>query len=431
MTPSSSAPVVISRVQRDPVATADGRNLQAPPPEPSAPSPGHVLYNSEDHSDLAFLVGEEEWRFPAHSFVLSKTGNATFHALLTTAKVSDVTRVKQIVLEDRQCVLQQSPLVLRLPNMQPDVFEQILRFIYTGQVSLSSVESTLRLIEPAQTFHLPELRSRCLAYISKHVSANNVLQVLKHLLAPAIHPQSTAAKITDSGASTSPCQDVECHEEDNRQNELVFKCFLIVDRHADAVLNSEAFDTLDYEMMVEIAKRDTLEVTSESIVFDAVMRWACRACKRERKELTAENKSEVLGKALFLVRYLLMTHEEFLRGPVSQGVLQKDDREVLLSRISGDSPTSSEALPEHLKGWKLSMERRRQSQLTSPNSDCLSGVTEASPSPSGSVLVAHPVSTPTVSSTDKKNGERKKKSMSKKLLNGVGDLVICVIQLLD
>ena len=42
---------------------------------PSAPSPGLVLFNSEEHSDIVFNVGvanESTWRFPAHSFIVAE-----------------------------------------------------------------------------------------------------------------------------------------------------------------------------------------------------------------------------------------------------------------------------------------------------------------------------------------------------------------------
>ena len=46
--------------------------------EPSAPSPGLVLFNTEDQSDIVFNVGIDQdvatgqggWRFPAHSFIV-------------------------------------------------------------------------------------------------------------------------------------------------------------------------------------------------------------------------------------------------------------------------------------------------------------------------------------------------------------------------
>lgn len=274
-------------------------------------------------------------------------------------------------------------------------------------MSFSTVETTLRLLQPCHVYHLPQLASRCLNFISKLVNPSNVLIVLSHLLCPEIHPST----------------DNECHDNDNERNELVFKCFLIIDHHADEVLQNEAFETIEHELMVEIVKRDTLEVTSEAVVFDSVMRWACRACKKQRKELTADNKCSVLGKALFLVRYLVMTPEEFLRGPVSQGILSREDKELFLSKLTSDIATPT-PLPDRWNGWKIAVKRERcQNTLlpvTSPHSNLPSTTVETSVSPTNSI---QPVNA--------KRNERKKKSMSKKLLNGVGDLVICVIQLLD
>lgn len=417
----TTAPVVTTRVQqsegtqiRDGFLSLDNSPRCHPLPAPSAPSPGHLFYNSEDHSDIAFIVGREEWRFPAHSFILQKS-QPTLNALLRTATggTEDLDIRLAAPPDGAVSTPLESPIVLKLPDMQPDVFEQILRYLYTGQVSFSSVDSTLRLLHPCQVYHLPQLASRCLGQISQHVDPSNVLAVLSHLLCP------------DVIADDNSC----CHDNDNERNELVFKCFLIVDRHADQILQSEHFETLEHELMVEIVKRDSLEVSSEAVVFDSVMRWACRACKRQRKELTADNKCSVLGKALFLVRYLVMTPEEFLRGPVSQGVLCREDKELFLARLTAtDIIASPSPLPDRWNGWKIGVRRQRCPSLlpavTSPHSELPScTATETSVSPSNSVQ-------PVNSNANKRN-DRKKKSMSKKLLNGVGDLVICVIQLLD
>lgn len=275
-----------------------------------------------------------------------------------------------------------------------------------------TVDSTLRLLRPSQLFHLPQLTSHCLGHISKNVTTSNVLLVLSHLLCPEAHDHQPMDNDNDSS-----------HDNDNERNELVFKCFLLVDHHADDVLQSELFETLEHELMVEIVKRDTLQVTSEAVVFESVMRWACRACKKQRKELTSDNKCSVLGKALFLVRYLTMTPEEFLRGPVSHGVLSKEDKEILLSRLT--TPNSSSPLPDRWNGWKISEKRKKGVGMVSsvsPHSE--QSELDLGVSPTNSMIQP-------VNSSNAKRNDGKKKSMSKKLLNGVGDLVICVIQLLD
>ncbi|KFM60453.1 BTB/POZ domain-containing protein 2, partial [Stegodyphus mimosarum] len=384
----STAPVVTTRVQhgehgRQPL---DSFNTQ-PLPEPSAPSPGHLFYNSEDHSDITFIVGQEEWRFPAHSFILGKT-QPTFLSLLRAAsseKQYEEIRSRFLRNENMDPNLV-PPVILKLPDMQPDVFEQILRYIYTNQVSFSTVDSTLRLLHPSQVYHLPQLTSHCLSHISKNVNPSNVLMVLSHLLCPEVHhPSINFSPITSLKDNSS---NEENHENDNERNELVFKCFLLVDHHADEVLQSEYFETLEHELMVEIVKRDTLEVSSEAIVFDSVMRWACRACKKQRKELTSDNKCSVLGKALFLVRYLVMTPEEFLRGPVSQGVLSKEDKELFLSRLTTHNSSPQISLPDRWSTWKIAVKRQNYHSLlpvTSPHSELPSSNTDMSVSPSNSI----------------------------------------------
>ncbi|KAG8182618.1 hypothetical protein JTE90_009981 [Oedothorax gibbosus] len=409
----NSAPVVTTHVQRANALSADsffslGNSSHLP--QPSAPSPGHLFYNSEDHSDITFMVGQEEWRFPSHSFILDK-----IPALLPTLLDSALGTPQSEEVRSRLSNMEASagetvtPIILKLPNLQPEVFEQMYRYIYTGQVTFLTVESTLKLLRPSQVYHLPQLTSHCLSHISKNVTPSNVLLVLSHLLFPEARPDLQ---------QTSLEEDTCCHDNENEQNELVVKCFLIVDRHADEILQSELFETLEHTLMVEIIKRDTLQVSSEAVVFDSVMRWACRACKKQRKELTSDNKCSVLEKALFLVRYLTMTPEEFLRGPVSHGVLTKEDKDIFLTRLT--SPSSPSPLPERWSGWKISEKRKRQVALVSTVSSELSDA-DLGLSPSNSI---QPVNTG-------KRNDGKKKSMSKKLLNGVGDLVICVIQLLD
>lgn len=49
------------------------------PELPSAPSPGLVLFNTEEQSDIVFNVGVDQegghgsvWRFPAHIFIVAE-----------------------------------------------------------------------------------------------------------------------------------------------------------------------------------------------------------------------------------------------------------------------------------------------------------------------------------------------------------------------
>ena len=93
-----------------------------------------MFYNSEDHSDIAFIVGQEEWRFPAHSFILGKT-RPTLSALLRTASGSQLEDLHVRLANPEGSAPLESPIVLKLPDLQPDVFELILRCVFVSSIN--------------------------------------------------------------------------------------------------------------------------------------------------------------------------------------------------------------------------------------------------------------------------------------------------------
>lgn len=67
------------------------------------------------------------------------------------------------------------------------------------------------------------------------------------------------------------------------------------------------------DTLCAVLERDTLSIR-ENRLFEAVVRWAEAECYRQQLPLTSENKQRVLGKALPLIRFPLMTVEEFAAG---------------------------------------------------------------------------------------------------------------------
>jgi BTB/POZ domain-containing protein 1/2 len=67
------------------------------------------------------------------------------------------------------------------------------------------------------------------------------------------------------------------------------------------------------DTLCAVLERDTLGIR-ENRLFGAVVRWADAECYRQQLPLTSENKQKVLGKALTLIRFPLMTVEEFAAG---------------------------------------------------------------------------------------------------------------------
>lgn len=62
-----------------------------------------------------------------------------------------------------------------------------------------------------------------------------------------------------------------------------------------------------------VLERDTLGLR-EVRLFGAAVRWAEAEAQRQQLQPTPENKRRVLGKAISLIRFPLMTIEEFAAG---------------------------------------------------------------------------------------------------------------------
>lgn len=300
----------------------------------------------------------------------------------------------------------------------PDVFENVLSFVYKNDIPFLTVPSALRLLRAAATFQLSTLGCTCLAFLSERVNEETVLEILPQL-PHRVHRQQAE----HDPNLPSPVTDELCA---NLQNELLLRCLDLIDDHAETVLRHESFEKLNEESVAEILSRDTLRVRTEMTVFEAATRWACQECKRRQMELVPENKREVLGKALYHIRYLAMTPDEFQRGPVVSNLLEDSEMKALMTRLKGDW---SAPLPDNLLGRKMDSRR----PVPKPALCCAGG--SAAKRPLGRSCSFNSSSdrpsrrhqrTNSPSADGKKNN-----STSKKFFRGLGDMVICLVQLLD
>jgi len=99
-----------------------------------------------------------------------------------------------------------------------------------------------------------------------------------------------------------------------------------IDRHTKEFLEQEELHDMDHELLRLIFLREKLTIPSESVLFDALVRWCNCECKRRRLELSAESKQAVPGEdTLYAVRYLLMSSEEFLASSMQSGILNPSE----------------------------------------------------------------------------------------------------------
>ena len=130
------------------------------------------------------------------------------------------------------------------------------------------------------------------------------------------------------------------------------------------MLGSEDVEDLDISALNMIVCRDTLRLNKgegEIEVFNAVKRWSTRECKRQRLELTSENRRRVLEGAQYLVRYLIIPKEDFKTGPYKSGLLTSEEAEAVLTNLGAINEVQSAVdLPDHLLYWQSIWKKPRR-----------------------------------------------------------------------
>ena len=182
------------------------------------------LLNNSLMSDVSFVVrnasGVEE-SIAAHKFVLA-VRSPVFYAMF----YGDLAESKNKIV---------------LPDCDSESFLEFLRFLYSDKVELSG-RCVMQVSYLAKKYIVPELETECTNFLKENLSPENVFDILP------------LAKKFD-------------------EEELVIRCWEVVDRSTQVALQSETFPSITKELLAEVVKRDDLRI-HEIELFQAVDRWA-------------------------------------------------------------------------------------------------------------------------------------------------------------
>ncbi|XP_055335703.1 BTB/POZ domain-containing protein 3-like [Paramacrobiotus metropolitanus] len=106
--------------------------------------------------------------------------------------------------------------------------------------------------------------------------------------------------------------------------DIVEGCLSVVDATSVDVLQSDVFTTVGADILQLILQRDTL-CNEEHIIYLAAKKWAKEACSRAAVDPSGTNQRVMLGAALHLVRFPLLTDAQLLDGPAKTGLLLKSE----------------------------------------------------------------------------------------------------------
>ena len=240
------------------------------------------MFNNELMADVHFLMVlgkdlDQNIVIPAHRFVLSISSSvfdAMFNGQLSDPSAEDVT--------------------IEITDIEPAAFLNLLRFFYTDQVTLCP-ETVMATLYAAKKYAATLLEIACVDYLKKNLNGDNACMLLAQ------------ARLFD-------------------EPQLAALCLEVIDRSTAEAVSAESFTEIDYETLCIILQRDSLEI-KESNLYSSVLRWAQAECSRQNVSATPENQRKVLDRALELIRFPLMSVEEFANGPAQSNLLS--DRELV------------------------------------------------------------------------------------------------------
>ncbi|XP_055356237.1 BTB/POZ domain-containing protein 6-B-like [Paramacrobiotus metropolitanus] len=251
-----------------------------------------MLANGE-LSDIQFTVGRKFGPvkiFPAHKSILCNSSDV-FCSMICNS------------------VPESCPLNIHFPDIPSDAFANLLNYVYTDSVEGISADNVFSTLHCADKFDLPLLANTCCEYFIKHLNSESCLTTLENAI------------------RWSPELD-----------RIVEKCLDIVDASTADILRSEQFSSISHDCLQMILQRSTLSA-DENAVYIAADNWAVRTCMERNLEPTAVNQREVLGAALFLIRFPVLTDIQLAFGPIQSGLLLPTElRDIFLYKHGSQPP---------------------------------------------------------------------------------------------
>ncbi|KAL5006992.1 hypothetical protein ScPMuIL_015798 [Solemya velum] len=221
--------------------------------------------------DVTFLVGGKRQEVRAHKFILIS---------------------RSPVFEARFCgPLAETQAAIPIPDIEPETFQLLLRYMYYDADNLDT--DSLRVLYAAKKYCVSKLAKICRDDLSKMINTENACQLLQ-----------------------------QAHTLD--EPPLVQTCLSFVLSNGEVCLKSEGLGTLSRECFKQVIEADDL-MADEITVWDALIKWAHAACKRQQEDVTTATLREALGDMLYSVRLSGISADDFAKHVSASGVLSKDE----------------------------------------------------------------------------------------------------------
>ena len=245
------------------------------------------FFMNELASDVKLLVNSQT--IPAHRFVL--IANSSVFFAMFNGPLAETSGTVAITDCERE-----------------DDFIQFLRFLYTEECDLTW-ENVFEILYFSKKYLVSSLTKHCARFLSQQIQLDKVLPILQ--------------------------QAIKFDELELRDHCLQYLC-----PNISKLAVTEAFIGVEHHVLTLIIKQDQLKI-SEVDLFKAVEKWCENQVNKRGLPNNPEAKREVLGDALYLVRFPIMSAIEFATNCAYSGLLTAEECKDIFSFIASNNSNSS------------------------------------------------------------------------------------------
>ncbi|XP_039289366.1 BTB/POZ domain-containing protein 2 isoform X2 [Nilaparvata lugens] len=232
----------------------------------------HRLLKSNMLCDCEFVVGEQKTVIKGHKLLFS-LASEVFQAMFC-GDLKETASVQVIDLE-------------------PEGFNGMKTYIYTGEIKFTSVFHALHTHTAARKYIIPNLPQKCVDFIEKTLKPCDVLEL-----------QDT-------------CR-INCISDfDNL-------CSRIINQNTGEVFSSAYFPSASIDAVESILKSSSLNVKSEVEIFINFERWA--SAEIERRKAPTEDVAMCFNNLKKHIRFLTMSGEEFVERVEPSPLLTREEK---------------------------------------------------------------------------------------------------------
>ncbi|KAL3078023.1 hypothetical protein niasHT_036906 [Heterodera trifolii] len=290
-----------------------------------------LLLGTGKGADVHFLVGPEEEKehLSAHKIILAASSEV-FEAMFrfdeeneTRPPARKVAKMANSAVADAAerassaaAGTEHVPVVV--PDVTAEAFKAMLEFIYADDLSGLNGDNLLDVLYAAKKYQISLLIAACTDF--------------------------PIWKIPNVFEAFAQAQFIG-------EEKFASRCLEYVDFDKADIM--QAFLQIDQQLLCEILCSLPQMPSGEIAIWNAALRWADEQCAQNGKECTGENRRQMLGPALYKIRFPLMSRDEFSKSIVTyskgrrhafpSGVLTKDE---VLSVFLTFEQQPDHALPE-------------------------------------------------------------------------------------